>query len=168
MKFRKLHTNTLGSAYLFNMPARYGQPLEDFFKMIEASNVQQIICLASNDEISRKSPEYYEVIKNDAEKSTTKLTVTKDGESQVRRVSFPVPDYGIPENVDEFYKLASDTSECLIQGENVLVHCAGGIGRTGMFAGCLLKALGVSLDALDVSGSGPEDHAQEKVIQNCH
>jgi len=168
MKFRKLITNTVGSVYLFNMPARYGESLDVFFKMLEAANIQQIICLTSNDEISIKSPEYYEAIKNDPEKSSTMLPVTADGKTQVKRVSFPVPDYGVPENVDEFYKLALDTSELVKKGGNILVHCAGGIGRTGMFAGCLLQALGESLDALDQSGSGPEDHAQSMVIQNFH
>jgi protein-tyrosine phosphatase len=42
---------------------------------------------------------------------------------------------------------------CLLAGEGVVIHCAGGTGRTGTVIGCLLRRLGYSagevLDYLD-------------------
>ena len=151
MKIRKLKSNTTGKLYLHSMPGRK-EPLSECFGAIKQHGISLIICLAAEEEITKKSPNYA-------------ATITGN-KIPVKRICFPIPDYGIPEDIKGFYGLAREIAERLMSGENLLVHCAGGIGRTGMFAGCILKALGEPMDALEESGSGPEDEAQEKVIQN--
>jgi len=149
--FRKLETNTNGNLYLHSMPGRY-EPLKSCFEVIEQLGISQIICLAPNEEIEKKSPDY--------------ATAIAEDRIPAKRICFPVPDYGIPEDIEGFYALALEVAKRLKSGENLLVHCAGGIGRTGMFAGCVLKALGLPQDALEESGSGPEDEEQEKIIRS--
>ena len=151
MKFRTLQTNTQGTLYLHSMPGRY-EALKQVWNAVAANQITAIICLASEEELTKKSPDY--------------ATAIAEGQVSVKRLCFPVPDYGIPEDVKGFYELACEVAERLKSAENLLVHCAGGIGRTGMFAGCVMKALGEPLDALEESGSGPEDEEQENIIRN--
>ena len=152
MKFRTLQTNTQGTLYLHSMPGRRNEELKRVWEAVEANQIAAIVCLVSEKEITKKSPDYAAAIAEDR--------------VPVKRLCFPVPDYGIPEDREGFYALARKVSEQLESGENLLVHCAGGIGRTGMFAGCVLAALGLPQDALEESGSGPEDEEQEKIIRN--
>ena len=150
MEFRTLQTNTGGTLFLNSMPGRY-ETIDECFEVIERHGISQIVCLASEEEITKKSPDYAAAI--------------TEGRIPAKRICFPVPDYGIPEDIEGFYALARAVSKRLKSDENLLVHCAGGIGRTGMFAGCVLKALGEPQDALEESGSGPEDEEQEKIIR---
>ena len=149
--FRKLQTNTNGILYLHSMPGRY-EAITKCLHWMEELGIKQIICLASEKEIATKSPDYTAAIAEDR--------------IPIKQIYFPVPDYGIPEDTEQFYALAMETAEQLTAGKNMFVHCAGGIGRTGMFAGCVLKALGEPQDALEESGSDPEDAEQERIIQN--
>ena len=50
-------------------------------------------------------------------------------------VHFPIGNLGVPEDKEAFLKLAEQTAEQLKRGDNVLVHCTDGVGRTGTFAG---------------------------------
>jgi protein-tyrosine phosphatase len=45
---------------------------------------------------------------------------------------FPVEDYGIPDGVQDWAALSRHIHHCLDTGGSVLVHCAGGCGRSGM------------------------------------
>ena len=133
------------------MPGRY-ETLEQMWEAVENNQIHAIICLTSKKEVEEKSPDYASAI--------------AEGRVPLERICFLVPDYGIPKDIEGFYALVRKVAERLTSGENLLVHCAGGIGRTGMFAGCVLNALGLSQDALEESGSGPEDDEQEKIIRN--
>ena len=58
----------------------------------------------------------------------------------------PIPDLGTPG--PDFFHAWARTRKCVLGslrgGERVVVHCAGGLGRTGMLAARLLAELGVS------------------------
>lgn len=59
-------------------------------------------------------------------------------------IYFPISDFGIPEREDLITNL-DRTFEKALDGKNILVHCNGGLGRTGMFLACFVKrALGLS------------------------
>ena len=58
----------------------------------------------------------------------------------------PIPDMGTPgpEFVQGWMRTRHRVLGSLRSGERVLVHCAGGLGRSGMLAAMLLAELGVS------------------------
>ena len=57
---------------------------------------------------------------------------------RVRRYSFPVKDFSIPDSPDDMKKIVSAMEELTHENGIVYIHCLGGIGRTGTAAGCYL------------------------------
>ena len=54
-----------------------------------------------------------------------------------------IPDGSIPADEGAFMALASDVLARLADGRNVVVHCRGGLGRTGVLAATCLVAMGL-------------------------
>ncbi|MEP6389012.1 MAG: cyclin-dependent kinase inhibitor 3 family protein [Halioglobus sp.] len=84
----------------------------------------------------------------------------------------PIPDVGTPhaEWEHQWSELGSGLLERLRNGEDVVLHCKGGLGRTGMIAACLLVEFGsTSEDAISAvreSRSGRiETVAQEQYVR---
>ena len=63
--------------------------------------------------------------------------------SGIRFRSLPIKDRGTPTSVPAVFALVTALAAELVAGEAVVIHCRGGIGRTGLMAGCLLHVLGV-------------------------
>ena len=62
-------------------------------------------------------------------------------DNSMNYISFPIADYGVPSSLDDFSILTADILRQLEQGTNVLLHCRGGVGRSGLTAaGVLLQA----------------------------
>jgi hypothetical protein len=57
-------------------------------------------------------------------------------------VWFPIRDCTAPSNVVETGRLVSRILDQLTAGRTVVIHCAGGIGRSGTIAACCLVAAG--------------------------
>lgn len=57
---------------------------------------------------------------------------------------------GLPVNPDREEKMVREAVKAVMKGlndgEGIIVHCIGGIGRTGTVIGCVLRELGVSAD----------------------
>jgi len=53
-------------------------------------------------------------------------------------VSFPIPDMGLPASVCAFAGLARDLYRQVAAGDNTLLHCRGGVGRSGLLAAAVL------------------------------
>jgi hypothetical protein len=62
---------------------------------------------------------------------------------------FPVADFGVPaaEALPQWAMLSAELHTALDRGEGVLLHCMGGLGRSGMVALRLLAERGESADA---------------------
>jgi protein-tyrosine phosphatase len=135
------------------MPGRH-ETFSECKKAISDAQVELIICLAPLDEIETKSPKYFYAIES--------------ADLPCERKTFEVPDFGIPQNGAGFVDLARDVASRLRSGSNILVHCAGGIGRTGTFAVCVLLWLGLdrrqSCHAIEKAGSHPETQPQRELI----
>lgn len=148
--FRRVETKTQGALYLHSMPGRY-DALTDCIAALKECEVMLLVRLTGDEEVGRKSPSYLDAIKS--------------GRIPVDQLVFPVPDFGVPVDKGGFYGLAENIACRLKKGANVLVHCAGGISRTGMFAGCVVKALGEPLKSVKSAGSWPETDAQMAMVK---
>jgi protein-tyrosine phosphatase len=86
---------------------------------------------------------------------------------------FPIADFGTPspEVTTRWLKTVPHLLQHLKDGENILIHCAAGFGRTGMMSAALLVAMGVASEKAIrlVRASRPgtiETPGQEAFIQN--
>ncbi|MEB3277308.1 MAG: cyclin-dependent kinase inhibitor 3 family protein [Lyngbya sp.] len=57
---------------------------------------------------------------------------------------FPIKDMSVPTSIDELIVLVEQILLNAKQNQTVVIHCMGGLGRTGMVAACCLVALGYS------------------------
>jgi protein-tyrosine phosphatase len=55
---------------------------------------------------------------------------------------FPIPDVTVPADLPATVKLVGQVVDALAAGETVVVHCRGGLGRSGTIAACCLVAQG--------------------------
>ena len=90
--------------------------------------------------------------------------ILKEGKLTVGWTGFPVPDYGVPEYISAYLGYVRSISQMIFDGEKLLLHCAGGIGRTGMTGILLLRYLGLSseeaVESIQNAGSRPDTQEQ--------
>jgi protein-tyrosine phosphatase len=86
-------------------------------------------------------------------------------------LQFEIREGGAPANRDAFWQLARSVAERLQGGEAVLIHCAGGVGRTAMLAVSVLLALGEPAHEAESrvsrAGSTVETLAQMEMLAWC-
>jgi protein-tyrosine phosphatase len=88
----------------------------------------------------------------------------------IASVHFPIPDLGVPDDASDVNVLLDGIEARLASGERVVIHCLGGIGRTGTIATCLLVRRGMTVaDATrvvqDTRCKGfPESAAQKRFV----
>jgi protein-tyrosine phosphatase len=64
-------------------------------------------------------------------------------------ISFPIPDYSLPESRQEASRLARRLVGELEQGRSIVIHCRAGIGRSSTIAACTMICAGIcAADAL--------------------
>lgn len=145
-----------GRLLLHSLPGRY-EAIESVWHQVRIESVRAIVCLVEKDELREKSFAYAQEL----EAGTVPCSV----------LTFEIPDRGAAENREGFWALAGDVAERLQSGEAVLIHCAGGVGRTAMLAICVLLALGeLASDARSVvsrAGSTVETTPQSNLISWC-
>jgi len=83
---------------------------------------------------------------------------------------FYIPDFGIPENGDEFNGMIIRLLQSIQQGDAVCVHCRAGIGRTGMVLTCIVGKLYMlgynkALDTVRRTRRAVETQEQETFIK---
>lgn len=142
-----------GDLFLHSMPGRY-EPFPQAAEEIGRCEIDRVVSLAPADEIMHRSSEYARALAAD------ELPCAYD--------AYPIPDFGVPLDRDDFAAFVYVLATRLRAGERMLVHCGAGIGRTGVLACCLLIALGVSqenaLKTVHAAGSGPETPEQKDLI----
>lgn len=60
----------------------------------------------------------------------------------LRTLWFPIPDVSVPRDVEDAAPPVRRIVRAMRRGETVVVHCRGGLGRSGTIAACCLVALG--------------------------
>lgn len=64
------------------------------------------------------------------------------------RLPFPIPDRGVPKEVDHYKAMVTYICNQLRKGKSVHIGCIGGHGRTGMTIAAIVAEMGVSKDAI--------------------
>ena len=145
-----------GRLLLHSMPGRY-EAIESVWHQVRNEEVGAIVCLAERNEIHEKSLDYAQAL----EAGVVPCSV----------LHFEIPDRGAPEDRDAFWELACDVAKRLQSGEAVLIHCAGGVGRTATLAISVLVALGEpaseARSIVSRAGSTVETMPQSKLISWC-
>jgi protein-tyrosine phosphatase len=124
-----------GKLLLHSMPGRF-EAIERAWQQVKSEAVGVIVCLAEQYEIRLKSSAYAEAL----EGGTVPCSV----------LPLEICEGGVPEDRNGFWALANDVANRLQSGEAVLIHCAGGLGRTAMLAISVLLALGEPLHRVQV------------------
>lgn len=145
-----------GRLLLHSMPGRF-EAIEMFWHRLKSEAVGAIVCLTEEYEIRPKSSGYAEAL----ETGTVPCSVLR----------FGVREGGVPEDRDAFWALANDIASRLQSGETVLIHCAGGVGRTAMLAVAVLLVLGEPINeaesAVSRAGSTVETMPQIEMLSWC-
>lgn len=61
---------------------------------------------------------------------------------KIENIFFPIEDGNVPDSIEKFHELIKILLQKLKNGEVVIIHCMGGLGRTGTVAGGILIMLG--------------------------
>lgn len=142
-----------GGLWLSAMPGR-AAPLDDFLAATASERIDHVLCLAGEAEIMAKSADY--------------AALLASGERPWNWRALPIEDFGIPGDAAGFAGRIAETAALLCRGERVALHCAAGIGRTGLAALCLLRALGLERPEAErrirEAGSFPETAAQRAFV----
>jgi protein-tyrosine phosphatase len=56
-------------------------------------------------------------------------------------IHYPIPDFGIPKSLESFAELQNQLVK-LTETNRILIHCRGGLGRTGLVVAGLFVTLG--------------------------
>lgn len=66
--------------------------------------------------------------------------------NNLRFISFPIKDYGVPSSEEEVHDLVKQVEHLLDRGNTVGIHCRAGIGRSAIVAACMLVERGQSVE----------------------
>jgi protein-tyrosine phosphatase len=145
-----------GRLLLHSMPGRF-ETIERVWQQLKSEAVGAIVCLNEDYEIRLKSSKYADAL----ETGTVPCSV----------VPFEIREGGVPADRHAFWALANDLANRLRCGEALLIHCAGGVGRTAMLAVSVLLALGEPFNeaesAVSRAGSIVETIAQIEMLSWC-
>jgi protein-tyrosine phosphatase len=122
---------SIGEGYLAVMPhpASAGD-LDASIGALAAQGIRQVVSLLESKEAQMLG------LEREAE-----LVV----QHSMRFLSFPIPDMGLPGSIDEFGRLSRQLHREIGSGSSTLVHCRGGIGRSGLLAAAILLQEGLEV-----------------------
>jgi hypothetical protein len=138
-----------GALWLAGMPGRHA-PLAGFLDAAAAAGIGHLLCLTALPEVAATSPDY--------------AAALVAGTLPFAVHPHPIEDFATPADPGAFAAWTQRMAAKLRGGEHLALHCAAGIGRTGMVALCLLRACGLDAAAaaalVTAAGSHPETPAQ--------
>lgn len=104
----------------------------DLDRLREELGADRLICLLQDDEL--------------AELGIATLPHAAEA-AGMRFHPLPIADGELPDATQDVAGLVSDIAGWAAAGENVVIHCKGGLGRTGTIGGCVLRSVGMDGDA---------------------
>ena len=145
-----------GTLLLHSMPGRF-ETIEKVWQQVQIDAVGAIVCLTEKYEIRLKSSKYADALEAEAVPCSV--------------LPFEIREGGVPADRQAFWELANDLANRLQSGEALLIHCAGGVGRTAMLAVSVLLALGEPFheaeSAVSRAGSIVETMPQIEMLSWC-
>lgn len=117
---------TVGPGHLSIGPRPKLQDFTVWLKMIETGGIDHVVSLITREEVEAYGLNGEGRSLNDIGRGFT---------------HFPIDDFDTPD-VDGFSALIANLKKRLENGEHLFLHCAGGIGRAGTTASCLLIEFG--------------------------
>ncbi|POR04025.1 hypothetical protein AU468_04210 [Alkalispirochaeta sphaeroplastigenens] len=150
------------------MPGRYS-PLDRWIAEIAENQIDIVVCLASDGEIRKKSPAYAAL--REKKQILTDQMRLPVGDRGVVLKELPIQDFAAPaaDETDQFWLLATELARRIDEGFRVFIHCAAGIGRTGLLAVAVLMMTGMgrkeALEEISRAGSGPETSEQKSLLE---
>jgi hypothetical protein len=151
---RRLDTPASGVIWLSAMPGRI-DGWEQFVDDARRARLDLALCLTPRHEVDRLSPDYAAAIDH--------------GRLPFDWWHLPMRDFGLFGELERYERVVDAVSERLRHGDNVLLHCAAGIGRTGTTAACILMRLGMpttqALQRVQAAGSNPQSVLQSGLVE---
>jgi protein-tyrosine phosphatase len=156
---RKINQNRIkGDIFLHSMPGK-NEKLEEIMDQLKKLKVEQIFCLSDKTEIEKKSPEY--------------LQAVQSGHYDDLYITYsPNRDCGFPESEKDLMNYKKTLAEAMtrLKSGNIMIHCKGGVGRTGTFAVILLRMIGYTyeeaLQKTKEAGALPSFPEQQSFCKN--
>ncbi len=149
-----LPEHVVGALFLTSMLGRQ-RPLQQDIEKAKALGVTAVISLSPRDEVEEKSPQYAQAL--------------REGGLPWPVEFLPIDNGGVPTNLQAYREAVQGLAERIRRGQRLLLHCAGGLGRTGLVAISILMALGVPLeeatDRVRKAGSSPETPEQWQFLR---
>jgi len=100
-------------------------PIQTTYAELSSYQVDVIVCLAFQKELEART-----------EGVDLMELYGKDGYAVIY---FPIPDFNVPDNVEQLSTLIDKIEDFLQKGCNVYIHCHAGIGRAGLVLSCWAK-----------------------------
>lgn len=119
---------SIGDGYLYAMAQPRARQLEADVSQLTELGVSKVVCLLESDESNQLGLQKEQAI-------------CKAQGLKFER--FEIADFGVP-TFTELSVLAPRLFSEISAGASVLVHCRGGVGRTGLLCSCILIASGIS------------------------
>lgn len=84
----------------------------------------------------------------------------------LRFINFPITDYSVPQSKKDTRQLIEGLRDQLSRGNNVGIHCRGGLGRAPLIAACVLVSSGESAgNAFELVGAARRASVPETAEQ---
>lgn len=135
MKPQPYHIQPFGSGSLSAMAMPNPTSLQSDLQHLKETGTDKILCLLEDAESGKLGLAEQESLTTAAGMKFERL---------------PIPDYGVPDFLELQIRITRALDD-MNNGCNLIVHCRGGIGRTGLICCCLMLSTGISVpDAISV------------------
>lgn len=123
IEFTELPLDLSGKVYRSVMPYGFSDPGGEIYPAYIAAQISAVVVLVDIDEMVRIAG---------------RNLIPLYQQQGWNVLHLPIKDYGIPDE-DLLSQAVESMLDLAQEGENIAIHCSGGLGRSGMLAACMAK-----------------------------